>query len=106
MVVINLQNFDQDKFYLLKGRISQTKAEHLDLIKESDDMMCGSRYDNDARIAQMVLGYLYQEVDFNYEDANKLFLSLSSIETDPYIKKAVLESASADYYYAFEKRWD
>ena len=107
MVVISVTNFDQDKFYLLKHKIKETKSQYDSLLEaQPNEYLKGSRYEDNSRLANMVLGDLYQECDYSYPEANKLFLSLTSVEIEPYIRKAILESASADYYYKFEKNWD
>lgn len=112
MVLVNVKEFDQHKFYLLTHKIKNTKFEVLDMphketqeYDHNDWKMMGSRYRDDERIARMVIGDIYAANNMNLEKAKKAFLAMSSVEIEPYIKKAVNESASADYWYTFEKEY-
>ena len=105
MLVFNLEKFDNQRFYLLQGRIENIK----DSIGLNEYWSYrGTRYSDSERIAKMILGYIIEETENqdqtrNYEAANSKFLSLDTYQIDPYIEKAVRESASADYFYKFEK---
>ena len=90
---------------LLTAKITNTKDQYDSHIASDNMMMKGSRYNDDARIARMVIGIFYAESGYDYEKANAKFISLNSVEMEPYIKRAVLESASSDYYYTNEKQW-
>ena len=48
---------------------------------------------------------LDQDYQMNYKAANSKFLSLDTTQIDPYIERAVQESAGADFYYTFEKEY-
>lgn len=102
MTPVDLSKFDSARFYLLTFKVKDTKANY----ELNDfDHLRGSRYNDDNRIARMVLGEIFTECNGDYAEANKKFLSLNSEEIEPYIKNAVLDSASADYYYTYEKVW-
>lgn len=105
MVLVNINEFDQQRFYLLTHKIKLTKAYYDNLLNDNEHLR-GRRYDDDSRIAQMIVGDIYKECGFDLEASKKKFLALNSVDIEPYVKKAVLESASADYYYTYEKRWD
>ena len=107
MLFFNESNFDNQRFNLLQGRIENTK-DSVELDPEWSYK--GMRYSDDERITRMILGYIIKETadqngDYNYEAANSKFLSLDIHQIDPYITKAVKESAGADYYYKYEKDW-
>ena len=104
MVLTDLTKFDKQRFDLLVYKIKDTKAKY-DSEMNSDEHLKGYRYNDNERIARMILGYFYAESQFNYDVANKKFLSLNSTEIETYIQKAVLESASADHWYTYEKQW-
>jgi hypothetical protein len=108
MIVLDYFKFDEHKVYLLTHRIKNTK----DFVILDEYMQKGSRYYDDSRIAKLVLGYIAEQTkngyDFNLEKANEKFLSLSSIDIDPYIVDAVKEAAACDYHYDghnMEKQW-
>ncbi len=105
MIVVNKDKFDKQRFYLLTHKIKQIKSQY-DSAIESDDMsMKGSRYNDDDRIARTVVGIIHAECDLNLDRSKLRFLAMDSVEIEPYIKQAVLESASADYYYTYEKEY-
>ena len=109
MIIFDYEQFDQEKVYLLIGRIKNTKSLYdNDLNPHWSEK--GRRYYDDERISRMVLGYILEKTadkpfKFNIEKANSKFLSMDTHEIDPYIKKAVIEAAEADYYYTYEKEW-
>ncbi len=105
MIVTDISKFDASRLTLLVFKIKNTKAGYDSAISDTSEYLKGSRYNDDARIARMILGDIYGEMKFDVEKAAAKFLSLNSIEIEPYIKKAVLESASADYHYTYEKQW-
>ena len=109
MLIFDLEKFDSQRVYLLKARIGN--------IKDSIalDIYCshrGRRYSDNERIARIVLGYIIKdamedkEYEINYDKANAMFISLDTNQIDPYIERAIHESAGADFYYAFEKEWE
>ncbi len=105
MVLVDKDKFDKQRFYLLTHKIKQIKSQY-DSAIESDDMsMKGRRYNDDDRIARMVVGDIYSECKFDIESAKKKFLALNSIEIEPYIKAAVIDSAGADHWYTYEKNY-
>lgn len=105
MVIVDKSKFDAERLYLLEHKIKNTKHLYDADLEKEDWALKGSRYNNDARIAMMVVGNIYAECEFDHEKANAKFLSLNSTEIEPYIKKAIIESASADYYYTYEKQY-
>jgi len=106
MLITNTSKFDQQRFYLLIHKIKQTKHLYDDTITSNEhEYLKGRRWEDDERIAAMILGDIYRECNFDYEKTNLKFLSLNSTEIEPYIKSSVLESASCDYYYTYEKDW-
>lgn len=106
MVLTDLSKFDSYMFNLLLNKIKNTKSQYdADLAKE-ESVLKGRRYSDDERIARMVVGDIYAQCGFDYEKANEKFVSLNSNDIEPYIKAAILDSASADYYYTYEKQWD
>ena len=107
MLIFDMNNFDEQRFNLLVGRIANTKNSVKLFLGDSCE---GRRYNDNKRIARMLLGYIVEEtVDQdgtrNYKAANSKFLSLDTHQIDPYIEKAVQESAGADFHYKFEKEW-
>lgn len=106
MIVVDVSKFDQQRFYLLTHKIKNTKSQYDQLIEEDDMAMKGRRYNDDERIARMVVGKIYGECNYDIEEAKKKFLALNSTDIEPYIKYAVLDSAGADHWYTYEKRWD
>lgn len=105
MILTDKSKFDAYMLSLVVAKIKNTKHEYdADLAKE-EWALKGRRYNDDERIALMVIGQVYGECNFDYVQANAKFISLDSIQIKTYIKKAVLESASADYYYTYEKQW-
>ncbi len=105
MFVTNTSNFDAYRLNLLIGKIKNTKAIYDADLQDLNTYYKGYRYNNDERIAHMILGNIFNECQSNYVAANAKFLSLDSIQIEPYIKAAVLESASADHWYLYEKQW-
>lgn len=105
MILTDVTKFDTERFYLLTYKIKATKATYDSDIADQGEFLKGSRYNDDARIARMVVGDIYGECGFNQEKAAAKFLSLNSTEIEPYIKKAVMDSASADHWYTYEKQW-
>jgi hypothetical protein len=105
MILTDLSKFDSYMFNLLVHKIKNTKSQYDADIAADDMSMKGYRYNDDQRIARIVIGNIYGECGFDYEKANAKFISLNSIEIEPYIKAAVLDSASADHWYTYEKQW-
>lgn len=105
MILTDKSKFDAYMLNLVIAKIKNTKHEYDADLEKEEWALKGSRYNDDERIALMVIGQIYGECGFDYTKANAKFISLSSIEIESYIKKAVLESASADYYYTYEKQW-
>jgi hypothetical protein len=105
MILTDISKFDQERLTLLTYKIKETKANYDAYLADTDSYLKGSRYNDDARIARMVVGNIYGECKFDHVEASKKFLSLNSIEIEPYIKAAVLDSASADHWYTYEKQW-
>lgn len=107
MVSVDITQFDQDKLTLLKGKIDFMKENIIELADGEVDhrlmIMRGSRFDNSERIARTVVGKLYAKCKFDIELAKKMFLEISSLDIEPFIIDSVKESASADYYYNYEK---
>ncbi len=98
---------DQQRYYLLQGRIKQTK-DSIELDPHYSEK--GRRFHDDERIAYMIMGYIVDETrdsngQSNYTAANLKFLSMDTNKIDIYIDKAVKESAGADYYYTYEKEY-
>jgi hypothetical protein len=104
MVLVDINQFDQQRFYLLVNKVKLTKSNYDSLMNEGEHLK-SRRYNDDDRIARMIVGDIYAECKYDIEAAKKKFLALNSIEIEPYIKSAVLESASCDYYYTYEKDW-
>jgi hypothetical protein len=105
MILTDKSKFDAYAFNLLLHKIKNTKSQYDADIAADDMSMKGNRYNDDERIARMVIGDIYGEVGYDYVKANAKFISLNSIEIEPYIKAAVLDSASADHWYTYEKQW-
>ncbi len=105
MITTDTSKFDAYRLYLLVGKIKNTKGEFNAELEDTSQYYKGSRYNDDYRIARLILGNIFAEVGFNQEKASAKFLELNSIEIMPYIKKAVLDAASADYHYQYEKQW-
>lgn len=106
MTLTDITKFDQYMLVLLIAKIKNTKSQYDTLINSDNTMMMGGRYHDDRRIAHMVIGDIFTECSMDYQKANTKFISLNSIEIEPYIKKAVLDSAGADYWYLYEKQWN
>jgi len=107
MLIFDIKKFDEQRVYLLQGRIGSIK-DFLPLDPEWSHK--GSRYNDNERISRLVLGYIIEETldqdkNRNYKAANSKFLSLDTNQIDPYIHKAVQEAADADFYYTFEKEY-
>lgn len=109
MILVDINNFDQQRFYLLTHKVNMTKDSYLEVksgeTSHKSELMYGSRTQDSDRIARMIVGDIYAECKYDLEKAKSRFLSLTSTEIEPYIKKAVLESASSDYWYSYEKEW-
>lgn len=106
MYITNITKYDSYMVSLLVARIGNTKPDYDSDIAKDDSLLKGRRYNDNERIARMVLGNIYAEVGFDEAKANAKFISLNSTEMQPYIKAAIIESASADHYYTFEKQWN
>ena len=104
MLCVSSKEFDQQRLYLVVGKIKETKPSY-DGFLETNEHHKGRRYNDDERIGQVLLSFIFEECGFDLEKSRSRFLSLNSQEIEPYIKKAILESASADYYYTYEKDW-
>lgn len=112
MRLVDINKFDSQKFHTLTHKINNVKN---DVELNPAECEKGGRFHNNERIARIVLGYIFEEVEKEsgdaieflnaYSIANMRFLSLDHKGIMPYIKKAVEESARADYYYANEKDW-
>lgn len=105
MTVVNINEFDSYRFSLLEAKIGQVKSSFDHLITNTYEYLKGSRYKDNNRIARFILGEIYTECGFDSKKANQKFLSLNSEEMMPYIQKGVLDAASADYYYTYEKQF-
>jgi hypothetical protein len=103
MILVDIKQFDSYRFSLLVAKIKNTK-DQFD-VSDNETYFKGSRYNDNERIGRMVIGNIYGEVKFDIEAAKSKFLSLNSEEIMPYIKAAVLDSASADHWYTYEKQW-
>jgi len=107
MVITDINKFDQQRFYLLTHKIKQNKHEYDSIIESSPhEYLKSTRYEDDGRIARMVVGEIYRESNFDIKEAASKFLSLNSTEIESYIKFCILDAARADYYYTYEKQWD
>ena len=105
MILTDVTKFDAYRFTLLVAKINNIKSEFDLELADTETYLKGYRYNDNQRIARMVIGDIYAECEFNLEKANQKFLSLNSEETVPYIKKSILDSASADHWYTYEKQW-
>ena len=105
MIMTDITKFDAYRLNLLIGKIKNTKSEFDSILEDTSQYLKGYRYKDDARIARIVLGNIYAEAGFSEEKAAAKFLALNSIEIMPYIKVAVLDAASADHWYTYEKQW-
>lgn len=105
MIVVNKNEFDKQRFYLLTHKIKNIKSQYDSIIDADDMAVKGSRYKDDERIARMVVGIIYGECKFNLEEAKLRFLAMDSVEIESYIEEAVVESAQCDYHYTYEKEW-
>ena len=106
MFLTDITKFESYMFNLLLHKIKNTKNQYDSIISSDDASLKGSRYNDDQRIARMIVGDIFAESDYDYVVANARFISLNSVEIEPYIRKAVLESARADYHYTHEKQYD
>jgi len=104
MMLTDLKKLDKQRFSLLVFKIKATKQNYVQFMNENEHLQ-GSRFNDDNRIARMILGYFYGEAKMDYVIANQNFLLTDSQAIETYIKKAVLESASADHWYTNEKAW-
>ncbi len=105
MIVTDITKFDAYRFGLLVGKIKNVKADFDEILSDTSQYLKGYRYNDDNRIARIVVGNIFAEAGFNEEKAAAKFIALNSIEIMPYIKVAVLDAASADYHYTYEKQW-
>jgi len=116
MILVNVEEFDKERLYLLTHKIKLNKEEYIEFTPEDRDWtgvdtdhtnmtMKGRRYNDDERIARMVVGEIYGKCNFNLEEAKKMFLALSSTEMEPIIKYCVNDAAESDYWYTYEKEW-
>ena len=105
MIISDVTKFDTYMYTLLLHKIKNTKSEYDSQLQDTTQYLKGSRYNDDDRIARNVIGDIYAKSGFDYDKANAKFISLSSTEIESFIQKAILDVASADYHYAFEKEW-
>lgn len=105
MVLTDISKFEPYMFNLLLHKIKNTKSQYDSAISSDGEALKGTRYNDDERIARIVVGIIFSENNFDYDKANAKFISLDSAEMEPYIKRAVLESANADYHHAYEKQY-
>lgn len=105
MTIVDTTKFDAYRFSLLVAKIKNVKADFDSILADNETYLKGYRYNDNDRIARMVVGDIYGELKFDLEAAKAKFLALNSEEIMPYIKKAVLDSASADHWYTYEKQW-
>jgi predicted MPP superfamily phosphohydrolase len=104
MTITDITKFDTYSFNLLVYKIKNTKSQY-DVDFVGGEHFKGFRYNDDERIARMVIGDIFAECQRDENRANSKFISLDSIQMEAYIKRAVLESASCDHYYTFEKMY-
>ena len=98
---IDLDKFDQEKFYKLVNFIKNIK-DSIDL--DNDDHLRGARYGDNSKIASTLLTkILCEESNKNYQVANEKFVNLSEKALLAYVSEGVRYAASCDYHYAFEK---
>jgi len=102
MIFIDNKRFDEHKQYLLAHKIKNCK-DSIDIDPSINEK--GRRYYDDKGLADIVLGYIYQECSRDYSIANVDFQSMNHDQIMPYIEKAVREAAALDYYYVNEKDW-
>ena len=105
MTLVNVKEFDTYRFSLLVAKIQNTKAQFDADLEDSQTYLKGYRYKDNERIARFILSKIYDETKWDIEAAKAKFLSLNSEEIMPYIKLGVLDAASADYHYTYEKQW-
>ena len=105
MINVDHSKFNELNFKLLIQEIRNTKYRYDSDLSDESTYFKGSRYKDDERIARMILGFIYEECGYDALIANIKFVSMNLFEIETYIKKAVLESASCDYYYSFEKEY-
>lgn len=103
---IRIEDFDQYRVGLVLFKINEMKdslvseeTNHIDWIYK------GIRFNDNKAILVRLLSKIHLEEKSDLEKTKAKFLSLNSEEIVPYIKWAVLDAASADYYYTFEKDW-
>jgi len=107
MLIFDIKKFDEQRVYLLQGRIKNIKNS---VKLDPEWSHKARRFGDDSRIAQILLGYIIEETldqdgERNFKAANSKFLSLDTHQIDPYIERAVQEAADADFYYTFEKEY-
>ena len=61
MIVTDLSKFDSYMFNLLVHKVSTVKADYDADVDDRNQFLKGSRYNNDQRIARMVLGYFFAD---------------------------------------------
>lgn len=103
-MLTDLNKFDKQRFDVLVYKIKTTKQNYVQFMNSNEHYQ-STRFNDNDRIGRMILGYFYGEAKMDYTLANSNFLATDSQAIETYIKKAVLESAKADYHYNFEKEW-
>ncbi len=109
MITTNISKFDQQRLTLVKYKINEIrdKITDEDLNKSNQhDWKRGGRFNDNDYILRVLLGTIFSECNRDHEAANKRLVSLNSMHTEPYIKKALLDTSYTDYYYTYEKNHD
>jgi len=94
-----------DKYRFLKSAFMPLIPEVRDSFKLGEDEHVGTRFNSDDRTWSQVLGTLGQE-DREIQLHEAMEMALPEDEMKERIMKALHNSASADYYYLFEKEYD
>jgi len=108
MLLIDIEKFDENKRDMVEDRIADIKHT---VSLNNDCEFKGRRYSDNKRMVYMICGVIAGELPnnsdgrYDYNTANDIFVKMDTYQLDRYIKKIVKESASADYYYMFEKDW-
>lgn len=108
MIITDITKFDSQRITLVNHKIKEIRETITDdeLNKfNGSDWMRGSRFNSTERVLRTLLGKIYAECGSDHEAANKKFIGLNSMQTEPYIKKALAELAYGDYYYTYEKEY-
>lgn len=106
-MAVNISEFDQYRVSLVLFKIEDIKNEILENeTSHSDWLHKGSRFNDNKNILVRMLSKMLMLNGEDLEKTKAQFLSLNSVEIEPYIKDAILDAASADYYYNFEKDWN